>query len=201
MPLHPLISHFPLVLSFLVPIMIFVFAFLIRANRIAPSMWLIVVGFMLTLTVSGYVALETGETEEDKVEKVMSKKIIHEHEEAAEIFVGSTVIILALGIAAFFLRKELQYPIMLAIGGLALISAYLGFRTGKLGGELVYIHGAASAYTENVSTSSLLPTPGMNTSESPMPTNDENETLKTDDHDYGNASEASGDDEELKQED
>jgi uncharacterized membrane protein len=201
MPLHPLISHFPLVLSVIVPLAALAFAFLIRANKISSSMWLIVVAFMLSLTVSGYVALETGETEEDKVEKVVSKKIIHEHEEAAEIFVGSTVIVLALGIAAFFLRKELQFSVMLAIAGLALISTYLGFRTGKLGGELVYVHGAASAYTENVSASSLLPTPGMNTSESPMPANDENESLKTDENDYGNASEAPGDDEELKQED
>lgn len=199
-PVHPLIVHFPIVLTFILPILIVVFAYMIKINKATPKSWLIIIGLQLAVVVTGYISLETGETEEHTVEKVVSKKIIHEHEEAAEIFVGSTVLALVLSIGAFFIRKEIGFPVKLGIAALTLVSCYLAYQTGLLGGELVYKHGAASAYTD-ASQASLLPTPGMNTSESPAPA-DENESLKTDENDYGNADEIIESPEEMgKQED
>jgi uncharacterized membrane protein len=193
-PLHPAVVHFPIAVTFLLPVLIVVFAMMIRANKMTPKGWLIIVGLQLAVVISGYVSLETGETEEHKVEKVISKSLIHEHEEAAEIFVGSTVIALVLSIAAFFIRKEIGFKLKLGIAVLTLISCYLAYRTGELGGELIYKHGGASAYGDE--TSGLLPTPGLNTSESSTP---ENESLKPDDNDYGNADEEPT--EEVKDED
>ena len=157
-------------------------------------------GLQLAVVTTGYVSLETGETEEEAVSKVVSKDYIHEHEEAAEIFVGSTVLALVLSIAAFFIRKEIQFPVKLSIAVISLISCYLAYRTGELGGELVYKHGAASAYGHVEESNGLLPTPGMKTSESPS---DENESLKADDNDYGNDGEHidSPDDDSTRQED
>lgn len=199
-PFHPIVVHFPLALTFVLPFLIIVFALMIKANKMSPKAWLIITALQLTVVATGYISLESGETEEHRVEKVVSKKLIHEHEEAAEVFVGSTVIALVLSIAAFFLRKEISFPLKLSIAGVTLISCYLAYRTGELGGELVYKYGAASAYGEEV-TQSLLPTPGMNTSESEVPAN-ENESLKTDDNDYGNADEVvESPDEDIKQED
>lgn len=199
-PVHPLVVHFPIVLTFILPILIVIFAYMIKINKATPKSWLIIIGLQLAVVISGYISLETGETEEHTVEKVVSKKIIHEHEEAAEIFVGSTVLALVLSIGAFFIRKEIGFPVKLGIAGLTIVSCYLAYRTGLLGGELVYKHGAASAYTES-SQAGLLPTPGMNTSESPMPVN-ENESLKADENDYGNADEIIESPEEMsKQED
>ena len=201
-PIHPMIVHLPLALSFLLPVLILVFAYMIKINRMTPKGWLVILGLQLTLVVSGYVSLETGETEEDVVERVVSKDLIHEHEEAAEIFVGSTVIALVLSIGAFFIRNEFQFPVKLAVAVVGLVSCYLAYQTGLLGGELVYKHGAASAYgaTTNAQASGILPTPGMNTSESPMP-EDENESLKTDENDYGNSDEIIESPDEDKQED
>lgn len=195
MPLHPSIVHLPLALTFVLPILIVVFALMIKANKMSPKGWLVIVGLQLAVVVSGYVALETGETEEHTVERVVSKSLIHDHENAAEIFTGSAVIALVLSIAAFFIRKELGFPMKLGIAAITLVSCFLAYRTGKLGGELVYKHGAAAAYADQ-EPSGLLPTPGMNTSESPMP---ENESLKQDDNDYGNADEQIEDD--VKDED
>lgn len=196
MPLHPSIVHLPLALTFVLPFLIVIFAIMIKANKMSPKSWLIIVGLQLAVVISGYVSLETGETEEHNVEKVISKSLIHDHENAAEIFTGSAVIALVLSIAAFFIRKELSFPMKLGIAALTLVSCFLAYRTGHLGGELVYKHGAAAAYSDIGESSGLLPTPGMNTSESPMP---ENESLKPDDNDYGNADEASV--EEFKDED
>lgn len=199
-PLHPLIVHFPMALTFVLPVLIVIFALMIQSNKMSPKAWLIITGLQLAVVATGYIALETGENEEHTVEKVVSKKLIHEHEEAAEIFVGSTVLALVLSVAAFFLRKELGFPLKLAIAGVGLISCYLAYRTGELGGELVYKHGAASAYV-NEASQGLLPTPGLNTSESPYPV-DENESLKTDENDYGTSDEIiESTDEEMKQED
>jgi uncharacterized membrane protein len=182
------------------PVLIIVFALMIKMNKMQSQTWLIIIGLQLAVVVTGYVALESGETEEDKVEKVVEKKIIHEHEEAAEIFVGSTVLVLVLLIAVFFIRKDIGFAIKLGIAGIGLISCYLAYRTGQLGGELVYRHGAASAYTEEYQEQGLLPTPGKQSSESPNPT-DDNESLKADDNDYGNSDEDSVIDDDVKQED
>ncbi len=206
LPFHPIIVHFPIALAFILPLLILAFAYMIKVNKMSNQAWLIIIGLQIATTVTGYVALESGETEEHQVEKVVDKKIIHEHEEAAEIFVGSTVVALVLSVAAFFLRKELQFFVHLGIALLSFVSCYLAYNTGHSGGGLVYEHGAASAYAQVTTsttneTEGLLPTPGMNTSESPMPV-EENESLKADDNDYGNGDEGEEiEDEGMKQED
>lgn len=200
-PLHPLIVHFPIALTFIFPILALLFAYLIKINKMTPKAWLIIVGIQLAVVISGYIALETGETEEHTVEKVVSKKLIHQHEEAAEIFVGSAVLTLVLSIGVFFIRKELQFPVKVGIAIFGLISCYLAYKTSGLGGELVYKHGAASAYLIDESGHGILPTPGLNTSESDAPSVD-NESLKADENDYGNSDDATDStDDDLKQED
>ena len=201
MPWHPSIVHIPLVLAIVLPILILVFALMMKSNKMAPSAWLLIIGLQLITTISGYVSLETGETEEDVVSKVVEKSFIHEHEEAAEIFVGSTVIALVLGIATYFIQKQYQFMLQLIICVLTLGSSVLGYRAGHLGGELVYKKGAASVYSDmsDDKGEGLLPTPGLNTSESSMP-EDDNESLKKDDHDYGNADAGVRDEEEARDE-
>lgn len=168
----------------------------------SPKAWMVVIGLQLTVVITGYVALETGGNEERVVKEVVAKKIIHEHEEDAEIFVGSTVLVLVLSIGVFFVRREIGFPIQIALAAVAMISCYLGGKTGFSGGELVYKHNAASVYilSEDSAINGLLPTPGMNTSESPMPVN-ENESYKTDDNEYSNSDEVIEVDESFKQED
>jgi uncharacterized membrane protein len=173
---------------------------MIKVNKMSSPGWLIIIGLQLAIVITGYVALESGENEEDVVEKVVSKKLIHEHEEAAEIFVGSAVISLVLSVAVFFIRKDIGFLIKMGIVFTSLVSCFLAYRTGKFGGELVYKHGAASAYSED-GASRLLPTPGINTSESAVQ-GEENESLKPDENEYGysdDAKEAS--EEDSKQED
>ncbi len=200
-PLHPLVVHFPLVLAFILPALMLTFTLMIKNNKMAPRVWLVILGLQFVLVGSGYFASKTGENEEDLVEKVVAKSLIHEHEDASEVFIGVTVIALVLSIAAFFVKKEIQFPLKLGVVFVSLIACYLAYRTGHLGGELVYKHGAASAYVNSSEVQSLLPTPGLNTSESPVPKNS-NESLNEDENDYGNSDESSEvSDEDSKQED
>jgi uncharacterized membrane protein len=173
-PVHPLVVHFPIALTFILPVLILAFAFMIRTQKMSSHAWLIIIGLQLTTVVTGYIAIETGETDEKIAERVVSKKLIHEHEEAAKVFVGVAVLALVSSIAVFFIRKDFQFKMYIAIMMLNLIAVILVWRAAHSGGELVYLHGAASAHeiTE--------PSEGINQS------NDNNESLKVDDHDYGN---------------
>ena len=198
-PVHPLIVHIPIVISFILPVLIIVFALMIKKNKMSANSWLVIIGLQLTVVAGGYISLETGETEEHNVKHVVSKKLIHEHEEAAEVFVGVSVLALVLSIGSLFLRKEIAFPVKLTVSFIALVAGYLAFQTGELGGELVYKHGAANAYITD-EPQGLLPTPGKNTSESPMPV-EENESLKMDENDYGNADEIIESPEDFRQED
>jgi len=170
LPFHPSVVHLPIVISFILPILILIFSLMIKKNAMGAKAWLVIVGLQFFTTGTGYLALETGEVEEDVVERIVAKKLIGEHEEAAELFVGSTVIALVLGISAFFIRREFQFKIQMALVLISFISAYLAFRAGKLGGELVYKHGAAQAYiTESTKVNGeqeILPNSGKSTSES-----------------------------------
>jgi hypothetical protein len=157
---------------------------MIKTNKMSPQGWLVIVGLQFFTTASGYIALESGEVEEHKVEKVVEKKLVQQHEEAGELFVGVTVLSLVLGIAAFFIRKEFQFHLEMGVFLITLVACYLGFRTGQLGGDLVYKHGAAQAHVAPVVAPTeteappqgILPTPGENTSESTFPEDeDENE--------------------------
>jgi len=201
-PLHPMMVHLPMALTFIMPTMIIIFGLMIKSHKMSPKAWLIIIGLQAVVVTTGYIALETGENEERTVQQVVAKSLIGEHEEAAEIFVGSTVLVLALSIGVFFVRREIAFPVKLGITVVSLISCFLAYRTGLLGGELVYKHNAASAYmlSEDSEINGLLPTPGMNTSESPMPVN-ENESLKADDNDYGHSDEIIENVEDFKQED
>jgi hypothetical protein len=93
---------------------------------------------------------------------------------------------LVISIAAFFIRKELQFPIKLSVAAIGLVSCYLAYKTGQLGGELVYLHGAASAYGHKDEVNALPSTATKQTREN---ISDENESHKSDENEYGNQSE------------
>jgi uncharacterized membrane protein len=177
-PFHPQIVHLPLALSVLLPFLTLVVVACIQKQRFTFQVWLLVVGLQVLTTATGYLAMETGEDEEAVVEKVVGKKAIHEHEERAEMFVAFSVAASVLAIAAVVIKPALQVYLMATSLLLMLGQAGLAWRTGASGGELVYVHQAASAY--QVSTPA------------PAPVEDGAE-----EHDYG-ADESNEEDEERE---
>jgi hypothetical protein len=98
------------------------------------------------LSLSAWIAVETGEQADERVESVVPAAPIETHEEAAEAFLTLSVIVL--GVAAVGLRTGRIGQAARAlgtVGAIALLGA--GWRVGHSGGELVYRYGAASAYT------------------------------------------------------
>ncbi|HEY8153446.1 MAG TPA: DUF2231 domain-containing protein [Myxococcota bacterium] len=146
-PLHPAVVHFPIALAVLTPLFAALILFAIRTHRTPALTWAVVVLLQALLVGSAWLAHETGEDQEERVEKVLEESYIEEHEAAADwvLWIGAaglaaTLLGLAGGSAGAWARAG-----ALAISLLTLAAAV---RTGHLGGELVYRHGAANAYLE-----------------------------------------------------
>lgn len=148
MPLHPALVHLPLGLAAVMPLIAAGFAWAIWTSRVRLTTWLAVVALQGLLAGSGFVAMRAGHAEEERVEAVVEEAMIHEHEEMAEQFVwgaeATFVLMLLVGVAR---KPRLSRPLIGAAVLATVVVAGLAVRAGKAGGELVYLHGAASAYT------------------------------------------------------
>lgn len=144
-PLHPMVVHFPIVLSVLLPVFAIALLWAIQRDRIRPRAWGLPVLIALTLLISAFVATRTGETEEDRVEDVVGENALHAHEEAGERFLllaGVTLLIAAAGLIPGATGTAARYATTAA----SVLLLFAGYQTGKAGGELVYKHNAASVY-------------------------------------------------------
>ena len=148
-PLHPAIVHFPIVLAVLFPLFAAGAFWAIHIGRLPDRSWLGIVILQIALVGTAWIATETGEREEDLVERVVAERHIEDHEEEAERFLTLAALVLPLAAAGLLagrvgaINRALAILLSLATLGAA------GF-TGHSGGELVYRHGAAGAYTETL---------------------------------------------------
>jgi uncharacterized membrane protein len=144
LPLHPLVVHFPIVLGVLLPLVGFLFWWGIKKEIVPQKVWVLVVAFAFVYSVSAIVAIELGENDEEKVEEVVSGRVIEEHEEAGEAIpwgAGGLFLVSLLG----YVRKNSNI-FQLALGVLSLIAIFPLAEAGHTGGELVYRYGAAIAH-------------------------------------------------------
>jgi hypothetical protein len=134
-------------LAALMPLLALLGVIAIRGGLLPARVWLVVVLLQALLLGSGWVALETGEREEERVEKAVAESRIGVHEEQAERFmvaaaVGFLVAAAGLigGSAGALVRGA---SVVVSAGVLAAAIA-----VGHSGGELVYRYGAANAYVQ-----------------------------------------------------
>lgn len=145
-PMHPLVVHFPIVLAVLLPISVVIALVVIRKGATPRRVWPVPVAVAAALTLSAWVATQTGESQEDRVERVVARGALHGHEEAAERFLvlsGVLVVVAAAGLARGTVGRAAR--LVTAAGALGMVAA--GVQVGHSGGLLVYREGAASAYT------------------------------------------------------
>ncbi len=147
-PLHPAVVHFPIVLAFLAPFVILA-AMWIRSRGKATRTWWPVVLVLGALAASSFVAVKTGEREEERVEEVVAHDQMEEHEEQAELFFWVVLAVFATTIAVPLVpgpsvRRYVEAGVLAATVAIAVWTVAIGHS----GGMLVYEHGAASAYTD-----------------------------------------------------
>lgn len=149
-PLHPAVVHLPVAIAVLVPIVAIGALIFIRRGTRPRVAWGLTVGLLSALLLSGWVALQTGEQQEERVEDVVGDAPIHSHEEAAELFLLTTAAVLGIGLAGFAPGRIGRAGRWTATLGTAAILG-TGWNVGHTGGMLVYRDGAASAYTGSTS--------------------------------------------------
>jgi uncharacterized membrane protein len=146
-PLHPAVVHFPIALAVLTPLAAVLAALAIASGRLPARAWAGVVVLYALLAGSGWLAVETGEREEERVERVVAERHIEAHEESAERFLLLAGVGLALAAAGLLAGRAGGIARAAAVtASLAALAAAMV--VGSEGGELVYRHGASLAYTD-----------------------------------------------------
>ena len=146
-PLHPAVVHVPIAIAALLPLVLAVAA-LLTARRRCRRVWSVVMLLHELGAGGAWLAGQTGHEQEERVEQALGdalRKPIHEHEEAAEALIiafGVTLVVTAAGLLGGSIGGLAR--VLAVVGGVVL--ALLAVRAGSSGGELVYRHGAASAY-------------------------------------------------------
>ena len=150
-PLHPAVVHFPIVLALLAPVICAALVLAIRRRRAPARAWIAMLVLQAAVAGSAWLAVETGEGDEEKVERVVAESRIEEHEEAAERFLWLAALVLPLaaaGLAGGALGNGARVVTLVATLGVA----WAVMDVGHKGGELVYRHGAASAWSDAATT-------------------------------------------------
>lgn len=145
-PLHPVIVHLPLALAFLLPLFAIGAGFMAWHGGSAGRRWLGVPILALVMFGSALVASSAGEQDEEKVERVVPGAALEAHEEWGEAFVwsaGGTLLVALFGMAPGAVLRR-GAIVVTTVASVAV--AGVAFQTGRLGGELVYEHGAADAH-------------------------------------------------------
>lgn len=148
-PWHPAVVHLPIGIAIILPLAALGIWIGIIRGYWPSRAWLLVIALNALLVGSAFLALKTGEHEEERVEEVVSENAIEKHEEAGERFLLLSGVALALTGAAYFIRKKPweNSAKALATFGLAAL-VFAAYHTGKSGGQLVYRYGAGQAYTQ-----------------------------------------------------
>lgn len=146
-PLHPALVHLPLGLAMAMPLIAFALTAACWRGWLPRRAFVVVAALQSLALLGGFLAARTGEADEDRVERVVAEALIERHEGAASLFLAAAAVAVLLAAAAVAVRAEgVARALMVAATVAAVGVLAAGIHVGKLGGELVYTHNAASAY-------------------------------------------------------
>lgn len=148
LPLHPAIVHLPLGLAFVMPVLAIGFAYALWKGRARARAWATIVALQALLLGAGVVAMNTGEHEEHRAERVVPEAALEQHEELGTQFVWATgVTCLLAGLVLVFRKPAFARTLSMATVAGTLVVAASAIRVGHAGGRLVYEHNAGAAYS------------------------------------------------------
>ncbi len=150
-PLHPALVHIPLGLAFVLPVLALGFSWALWKKRVRPRAWALIVLLQAILLGGGLLAMNTGQREEQRVESAVPETALERHEAYAEQFLWLTGITLAVAGTVVVLRRPIAIRVLTAMtvaGTFAVAGS--AFRVGHAGGQLVYVHNAAAAYSPGI---------------------------------------------------
>ncbi|MDP3940470.1 MAG: hypothetical protein Q8R92_20330, partial [Deltaproteobacteria bacterium] len=136
-PLHPAVVHLPLALAALLPVFALLAVAAIHARRLPVRAWAAIPILAALMAGGGWLALETGEHEEDRVEDVVAERYIEEHEEHAEVFTVLAAALAAISLGGLIPGRPGNLG-RVAAAALSVVTLGFALAVGHSGGELVY---------------------------------------------------------------
>lgn len=150
MPIHPVIVHIPVALAVLMPLIAGALLVATWRKWLPARAWALALALQAVLAIGGFAAMNTGEREEDRVEKVVSEAALEAHEDAGKRFMIGAIAVLALAAIPIFVKRDSwKVAAMGAATAGTLAVVVLGYDVGHQGGKLVYVEGATKAYTQS----------------------------------------------------
>ena len=137
--LHPFFIHFPMALGFLVPMLVIWALVQFKKNEASANvLWTTVVVPFVIMAVFTVLAVITGESSHEVLEKYMDEKPIEAHEELAEVYAGLLYATAGLSLFIYLFKGQRRFYFMAGILALSIVLAGMGAATGKKGGEIVH---------------------------------------------------------------
>ena len=137
--LHLIVNHFPIVGLF-IGIIILAVGIGFKFDNSKRTGLFIIIGSVI----ASYISFETGEGAEEIIEGLpaISEKLIHEHEEMAEFFMGTQWMLLLVSLITFFLdwkQKKIAHYAYILLLILSCSSMYFAKKVGTSGGEITHV--------------------------------------------------------------
>ena len=136
-PLHPAIVHFPIVLMLLLPLTVLGALWAIRRGAGVARTWVFPLITAGALAASAWAAVESGEADEDRAERIVGEQTLGTHEAAAERFLALSVVVLVLTAAGLMGGTKGRVARGLS-GAVTLALIVVGYQVGHSGGRIVY---------------------------------------------------------------
>lgn len=145
-PLHPAVVHLPIAFAVLAPLVATGALVAIHRGGRPWRAWGLSVALLALLAGSAWVATETGEEDEERVERAVPEAALETHEAAADRFLALAIGVLGMaGVGLFAGRIGTGARVVATVGTLGLLVA--GYQVGHAGGELVYRYDAGRVHT------------------------------------------------------
>jgi uncharacterized membrane protein len=144
MPLHPALVHLPLGLAFALPVVGTLVCLLLFRGKPERRLWLPLVALQAMVVVGGWMALVTGQQEEERVENRVPHPALEAHEARGREFLAGAGLLLAFAVTGLATRPgNASRALAVGVTLMSLGVVGLAVRVGHAGGTLVYVHGAA----------------------------------------------------------
>lgn len=133
---HLLITHLPIYGSILGAIVL-AYGLVTKSQHTANAAYLV----LIISAIGGFIAKQTGEAAEETVEHLqgISKDLIHEHEEAADLAFIAMIILGIIALVALLANYK-KWSFSSSMGWIVLVVSLISFghvaRTGYLGGQI-----------------------------------------------------------------
>ena len=137
-PLHPAVVHIPIGLAVVIPLMSFVVAFGVRKGWFRVRTWVLILLLQMILVSSAFVAVETGEEQEDSTPLAVAEEKIEAHEDYGHMMLIAAGITFLLMFGGLHPKRPIAEKFQWVSIAASLVVLIIAFKTGHSGGQLVY---------------------------------------------------------------